>query len=215
MFQRPTTAKKLYFDVIPKAVDEYMTFLDKLEEQEDAKALENPAWYIHNGDVPEGQRSAISFALLLNLTSAANTDDPAVIWNFIQKYAANATPENSPFLDHLVGYAIKYYERFVLPQKSYRAPDERERTALSDLAMRLGNLADGLEADEYMTEVFSAGKENGYDKSELRDWFQAIYQVLLGETQGPRFGSFVALYGRIETITLIEKALAGDLLQAA
>ncbi len=215
MYQRPTTAKKLHFDIIPKAVDEYLTFLGKLDEQEDAKKLENPTWYIHKGEVPEGQLSPISFALLLNLTSAANTDDASVLWGFIQQYAPDATPENSPFLDRLVSYALKYYERFVLPTKSYRTPENRERAALSDLAARLGALDDGLSADEYMTQVFSAGKENGYDKSELRDWFQAIYQVLLGQDQGPRFGSFIELYGRADTVALIESALNGELVQAA
>ena len=215
MFQRPTSAKKLHFDIIPKAVDEYITFVEKLPEQEDAKKLDNPAWYIHNGTLPNGQHSPISFALLLNLTNAANTDDPAVLWKFIQAYEAGATPENAPFLDRLVGYAIKYYQDFVLPEKTYRAADERETAALQDLAARLAKLDAGLEAEEYMTEVFSAGKENGYDKSELREWFQAIYEVCLGQSQGPRFGSFIKLYGPQDTIALINDALEGKFAKAA
>ncbi len=215
MYQRPTSAKKLYFDIIPKAVDEYITFVEKLAEQEPAKRLENPAWYIHNGSVPNSQHSPISFALLLNLVNAANTDDPATLWKFIQSYSPEANAENAPFLDRLVSYAIKYYQDFVLPEKTYRAPDDREVAALSDLAKRLEGMESGLQSDDYMTEVFSAGKENGYDKSELREWFQAIYEVCLGQSQGPRFGSFIQLYGVKDTVQLIQDALAGKFAKAA
>ena len=214
MFQRPTSAKKLYFDIIPKAVDEYITFVEKLAEQEPAKQLDNPAWYIHDGKIPNSQHSPISFGLLLNLVNAANTDDRETLWGFINQYAPKATPENAPFLDHLVGYAIQYYKDFVLPEKSYRAADEREQKALAALAEKLETLDTGLDSEEYMTAVFDAGKENGYDKSELRDWFQALYQVLLGQDQGPRFGSFIALYGPKETVGLIRSALDGKLAAA-
>ncbi len=215
MYQRPTTASKLHFDIIPKAVDEYIQFADKLLEQEDAKKLENPAWYLHDGNVPNSQHTPISFALLLNLVNAANTDDPQVLWKFIGSYAPDATPESAPFLDRLVGYAIKYYTDFVLPEKQYRTPDQRERAALEDLVKRLESMEDKLPADEYMTEVFSAGKENGYEKDELRDWFKAIYEVCLGQSQGPRFGSFIQLYGVKETASLIKDALEGKFAKAA
>ena len=214
MFQRPTSAKKLYFDIIPKAVDEYITFVEKLPEQEPAKQLDNPAWFIHDGKIPNSQHSPISFGLLLNLVNAANTDDAETLWGFINQYAPNATPDNAPFLDRLVGYAIQYYKDFVLPEKSYRAADEREQKALTALADKLEKLDTGLEPEDYMTAVFDAGKENGYDKSELRDWFQALYQVLLGQDQGPRFGSFIALYGPKETVGLIRNALDGKLAPA-
>ncbi len=214
MFQRPTSAKKLYFDIIPKAVDEYITFVEKLPEQEPAKQLDNPAWFIHDGKIPNSQHSPISFGLLLNLVNAANTDDAETLWGFINQYAPNATPDNAPFLDRLVGYAIQYYKDFVLPEKSYRAADEREQKALAALADKLEKLDTGLEPEDYMTAVFDAGKENGYDKSELRDWFQALYQVLLGQDQGPRFGSFIALYGPKETVGLIRNALDGKLAAA-
>lgn len=215
MYQRPTSAKKLYFDVIPKAVDEYIQFVDKLPEQEPAKKLENPAWYIHDGKISNSQHTPISFALLLNLVNAANTDDPATLWKFIQSYAPEATPETAPFLDRLVGYAIKYYTDFVLPEKQYRTPDERETAALRDLADRLEKLQDGLEAEDYMTEVFSAGKDNGYEKEELREWFKAIYEICLGQSQGPRFGSFIQLYGVKDTAALIRDALSGKFARAA
>lgn len=215
MYQRPTTAKKLYFDIIPKAVDEYLTFVEKLPEQDPAKKLDNPAWYLHDGKLPNGQSSPVSFALLLNLVNAANTDDPQVLWKFINQYSSEATPETSPMLDRLVGYAIRYYQDFILPTKQYRAPDDRERAALGDLAKRLSNMEEGLDANDYMTEVFSAGKENGYEKDELRDWFKAIYEVLLGQSQGPRFGSFIQLYGVKETAKLINDALDGKFAKAA
>ena len=211
MFQRPTSAKKLYFDVIPKAVDDYITSVEKLSEQEPAKQLDNPAWYIHDGKIPNSQHSPVSFSLLLNLVNAAHTDDPKVLWKFIHQYAPEATSDNAPFLDRLVGYAIQYYKYFVLPEKKYRSPDERERKALEALATSLKNMDTGLSAEDYMSVVFSAGKENGYDKSELRDWFQALYQVLLGQDQGPRFGSFIALYGPKETVSLIKNALDGKI----
>lgn len=215
MFQRPTSAKKLYFDVIPKAVDEYLTFIDKFNDQDPDKKLENPVWHIHNGRLPNSAGSPLSFALLLNLVNAANTDDPKVLWKFIRQYAPDASPDSAPFLDTLTRYAIQYYKDFVLPEKTYRMPDEREDNALKDLAGRLKSMQAGQEPETYMEEVFSAGKENGYDKSELREWFQAIYQILLGHDQGPRFGSFIALYGPQETATLIEEALAGKFAKAA
>ncbi|MFK7839708.1 MAG: lysine--tRNA ligase [Bdellovibrionales bacterium] len=215
MYQRPTTAKKLYFDIIPKAVDEYIQFVNKLPEQEPKQKLENPAWYMHNGQIPNSQHTPISFALLLNLVNAANTEDPEVLWGFINQYAPDATPESAPFLDRLVGYAIRYYKDFVLPEKTYRTPDSRERAALNALADKLATMESGLEAEDYMTEVFSAGKDNGYEKDELREWFKAIYEVCLGQSQGPRFGSFIQLYGVKDTAALIRDALEGKFSQAA
>lgn len=215
MYQRPTSAKKLHFDIIPKAVDEYITFVEKFVEQDDAKKLENPAWYIHGGAIPNSQHTPISFALLLNLVNAANTDDPQTLWKFIQSYAPEANADSAPFLDRLVDYAIKYYQDFVLPEKTYRAADEREAKALTALAAKLETMDNGLQAEDYMTEVFSAGKENGYEKEELRDWFQAIYEVCLGQSQGPRFGSFIQLYGVKDTAQLIRDALDGKFAKAA
>lgn len=215
MYQRPTSGKKLYFDVIPKAVDEYITFADKLRtgELEGKDVLNNPAYYIHEGEEPP--HTPVSFALLLNLASASNAGDAETMWGFIQKYAKDATPKNAPFLDHLVSFAVKYFEDFVKPTKSYRMPDDRERTALNDLANRLEALPADADLDALQTEVFSAGKENGYDQSELRDWFKAIYEVLIGQEQGPRFGAFIEIYGIDETVALIRDALDGKLAKAA
>ncbi|MDB2682881.1 lysine--tRNA ligase [Alphaproteobacteria bacterium] len=212
MFQRPSSGKKLYFDIIPKAVDEYITHVSKFAEQDEKAQMDNPAWYIHNGNIPNSQHTPISFALLLNLVSASNSEDPKVLWGFIQQYAPDATPENAPFLDRLVGFAIQYYKDFVLPNKSYRAAEGREIDSMKALSEKLRNVKDG---DDVDTMVFDAAKENGYDKSELREWFQALYQVLLGQNEGPRFGSFIEVFGVEETIQMIEDGLNGKFAKAA
>lgn len=211
IYQKPTSGKKLYFDVIPKAVDEYLSFAEKLPglHNDPAKLIENPAWYIHNGDVSAAPKVPVSFALLLNLASAGNACDKDTMWGFIRRYSPDASPEANPFLDHLVGFAVRYYEDFVKPAKQYRAADDRERAALTDLAKRLRAVPADADLDALQTEVFSAGKENGYEKEELRNWFQAIYEILIGQSQGPRFGTFIAAYGVEDTITLIEDALGG------
>jgi lysyl-tRNA synthetase class 1 len=212
MYQKPRTAKRLYFDVIPKAVDEYYTHASKFGEQDMKTKLANPAFHIHSG-APETAGTAIPFSMLLNLVSASGAEDAETLWGFVGKYAPDATPENNPELDGLMKYALRYGRDFVIPQKTYRAANEQEAAALQDLATRLGGLAgQSTVPDQEMlqTEVFTVGKEHGFEN--LREWFQAIYQILLGENQGPRFGSFIALYGIAETQALIERALAGDLL---
>jgi lysyl-tRNA synthetase, class I len=208
MYQSPRKAKRLYFDVIPRAVDEYVGHLAAYPKEEQAAKLMNPVWHIHDGAPPEAELP-ISFALLLNLASASNSEDSEVLWGFIRRYAPDATPEGHPLLDELVGYAIRYFHDFVKPSKDYRAPTEKERAALTDLDARLAALPDKVLAEEIQNEVYAVGKAHAFEP--LRDWFQALYQVLLGQTQGPRFGSFVELYGVPETRALIAKALAGDL----
>ena len=208
MYQSPRKAKRLYFDVIPKNVDEYLTFLEKYPDQEIKEQLGNPVWHIHGGEPPTRQ-VPISFALLLNLVGASNSQDREVLWGFIKRYAPDATPENAPALDRLVGYAINYFHDFVLPAKSYRTADETEGAALQDLLDRLGELDPAASAEDIQTVVYEVGKAHAFEN--LRDWFRAIYEVLLGQSQGPRFGSFIALYGIEETRALIAKGLAGDL----
>ncbi|MCZ4273281.1 lysine--tRNA ligase [Maritalea porphyrae] len=208
MYQKPKTAKKLYFDVIPKAVDEFYAFSTAAEKQTPAELLENPATHIH-GEFPPAFDLPISFALLLNLVSAANAEDSAVLWGFISRYAPDATPQNQPELDRLVGYAIRYFTDFVKPTKKFRAPSEQEAAAMAELATRLDDVEDATDADAIQSLVFEIGKK--YEFEPLRNWFKALYQVLLGQDQGPRFGSFIALYGVTETKALIEKALAGEL----
>ena len=215
LFGRPSSGKKLHFDVIPKAVDEYISFVEKLSSQNDAQKLDNPAWYIHNGKIPNDKHTPISFALLLNLASASNANSTDVMWGFIKRYKPDTTPENSPFLAELVKFAVRYYDDFVLPSKVYREADARERASLVSLVEKLKVLPKDADAEVIQTEVFSAGKENGYPKEELRSWFQAIYEILIGQSQGPRFGSFIAVYGIDETIAMIEQGLQGEFLKKA
>jgi len=205
MYQSPRKAKRLYFDVIPRAVDEYVGHLAAYPKENPAAKLMNPVWHIHQGAPPKAELP-ISFALLLNLASASNSEDAGVLWGFIRRYAPDATPAQHPLLDQLVGYAIRYFHDFVEPAKSYRPPSAKERAALLDLDQRLAKLPKEASAEEIQTEVYAVGKEHGFQP--LRDWFTALYEVLLGQTQGPRFGSFVELYGIPETRALIAKALA-------
>lgn len=209
MFQKPRTAKRLYFDVIPRAVDEYRTWVAKAAEQRDDRAalLENPAWHIHDGAIPEAETD-LSYSMLLNLAAVANAHEPAVLWGFISRYAPDATPATAPMLDRLVRYAINYYRDFVEPQKQYRAPSEQERAAIVDLRERLATAGQGADAEALQNIVYEVGKAHGF--ANLRDWFKALYEVLLGQSQGPRMGSFIALYGVEETIGLIDRALAGE-----
>ncbi len=212
MFQKPKTAKRLYFDVIPRAVDEYLTFLAKFPAEEAKARVENPVWHVHSGTPPAAELP-ISFALLLNLVSASNANDPTVLWGFIRRLAAEATPEKFPLLDQLVGYAIAYYDAFVKPQKKFRLPTDVERTALEALSEALAGAPADASSEVLQNLVFEAGKSHGFADN-LRQWFQAIYEVLLGESQGPRFGSFIELYGIPETRALIAKGLNGDLARA-
>ncbi len=209
MFQKPKSAKKLYFDVIPKAVDEYLTFLAKYPGEAPEKQLDNPTWHIHAGQPPEAE-VPVSFALLLNLVSASNAHDKDVLWGFIQRLAPEANAETHPLLDQLVGYAIRYFESFVKPTKSFRAATEQEHQALLALDAALAGAAPDASAEDLQTIVYEVGKQNGFADN-LRDWFRAIYEVLLGQSQGPRFGSFIALYGVRETRDLIAKGLGGQL----
>jgi len=212
MYQKPRAAKRLYFDVIPRAVDDYLSFLAGYANEEDAaKRLESPAWHIHDGQ-PPAPSSSLSFSLLLNLTGVCNSEDPAVLWGFISRYAPEASPESAPLLDRLVGYAIAYYRDFVKPQKRYRAPDEMEWAALEDLLGELRALPADADGATIQTQVYEVGKR--HDFPELRAWFKALYEILLGQSQGPRMGSFFALYGLQESIGLVRRALAGEDLSA-
>jgi lysyl-tRNA synthetase class 1 len=212
MYQSPKSAKRLYFDVIPKATDEYLQQLDAFNraraEGGNAPAIDNPAWHVHRGE-PPAKGSPVSFSLLLNLVSAADASTKEILWGFIRNYIPGATPESEPLLDRLSDYAIHYYEDFVKPSKSFRAPDAKERAAMEDLAARLKALPAGADAETIQNEVFEAGKAAGFEP--LRAWFGALYEVLLGQSQGPRFGSFVAIFGVERTIGLIERALKGEL----
>ncbi|MFY0692493.1 MAG: lysine--tRNA ligase [Paracoccaceae bacterium] len=207
MFLKPKSAKRLYFDVIPKAVDEYHQQLRAYPGQELKQQLANPVYHIHGADVPPSNM-VVPFAMLLNLASVSSAHDKETLWGFIRRYAPEASPESHPDLDAAAGYAVKYFEDFVAPSKTYRLPTDLEREALTDLRERLDAWDGGLDAEELQGLVFACGRER-FDP--MRDWFKAIYEVLLGASQGPRFGGFIALYGVQETVALIDRALAGEL----
>src|SRR5436190_4751881 len=213
MYQKPRVAKRLYFDVIPKAVDDYLDFLRKYHvELNEAEKLENPVWHIHSGN-PPAEDYPVTFALLLTLVSASNAHDRDLLWGFIRSYAPDASPSVNPGLDRLVGHALKYYEDFVRPQKRYRAPSEKERAALEDLARVLDGFAGERDAEKVQFEVYEVGKRHRFEP--LREWFKALYEVLFGQSAGPRFGSFAVLFGCTETAALIRRALAGELPSAS
>ncbi|MHB2166823.1 lysine--tRNA ligase [Alsobacter sp. R-9] len=233
MFQKPREAKRLHFDVIPRMADDYLTFLDKFPQQAERERLANPVWHIHSGEppAPETVRAAgsnapgtsISFAMLLNLVAVANSEDPQVLWGFIRRYAPEVSPQNHPRLDRMVGYAVAYFRDFVRPAKTYAAATDAERAALADLAGVLAEHRGSTDAEALQAVVYEVGRRHFPDlsgKSKSPDgrpgvsqqWFQTIYRILLGQERGPRFGSFVALYGVDETRGLIEKALSGALI---
>jgi lysyl-tRNA synthetase class 1 len=205
MFNAPHRAKRLYFDVIPRAVDEYIANAEHARTRIAADQQTNPAWHIHGGRLPNHAGSPISFAMLLNLASVVNADTPDILWGFIRRYYPDASAETQPMLARLVDHAIAYYQDFVRPAKRYRQPDATERAALQDLAATLAALPETADAETIQTAVYEVGKRHPF--AELRDWFACLYQVLLGQQEGPRFGGFVALYGIPETIALIHEAL--------
>ncbi|SDQ83571.1 lysine--tRNA ligase [Pseudovibrio sp. Tun.PSC04-5.I4] len=220
-FQKPKTAKKLYFDVIPKAVDEYCTFLSKFDNMDAAQKLMNPVWHIHYGTPPK-EEMPISFAMLLNLVSASNAVNSDVLWAFISRYAPGTTPATHKMLDELVGYAIRYFDDFVKPTKVFKPADEVEIEMLQKLDAVLADLPVDTDGADIQTAIYDIGRNIERYQNTVKlgpdgrpgvaqSFFSAIYQVLLGQEKGPRFGSFIALYGIPETRSLITKALAGEL----
>ena len=230
MYQKPKTAKRLHWDVIPKMVDEYHQQLRGYPTQDVAGQLNNPVYHIHRGQVPASTLT-VPFQMLLNLASVSGAEDKAAMWGFIRRYAPGATPEGNPDLDAAAGFAVRYYQDHVKPTRSFRLPSDQERAALEDLLAALkdkdaalgqiakknaamGNTdplpeADFGSEDFLQSVVFAIGKNHGFEP--LRDWFKALYEVLLGASEGPRFGGFIALYGVEDSIALIEAGLAGKL----
>jgi lysyl-tRNA synthetase class 1 len=204
MFASPKSAKKLYFDVIPRQVDDYLAHLANFEIQDPRKQVDNPAWHINNGNPPR-RESEISFSLLLNLVSACNTDDRSVLWGFIKKYDKAASPESMPFLDRLITNTINYYQDFVKSKKHYTSPTEAERAALDDLLQELKNAPRDADATAIQSLIFEVGKR--HNSEDLKLWFETLYRHLFGKIDGPRMGSFIALYGLENTNKLLEEAL--------
>jgi len=203
MYQNPRRAKKLYADVVPKAVDEYLTCIDKFSEEDDKKKLLNPVWHVHNGNPPK-EKSIMPFSVLLNLVGTSNATDKDVLWKFIKKNKKDIKVSEYPILDSLVGYALKYFEDIVKPNKKYRKPNDKERKALEDLVKRLKDCKEQMDPEAIQTIVYSVGKDNGY-KENLREWFKAIYEIIFGDQDGPRMGFFISFFGIKESIELINK----------
>src|SRR3954469_24341827 len=234
MYNRPREAKRLFFDVIPRHVDDYLAFLERYPGQDAKTRLGNPVWHIHagappapelvTGGAPAEKAASLSFSMLMNLVAVANSEDAGVLWGFIRRYAPGVSPATHPRLDRLAGPAVRLYRDFVRPAKRYRLPNEAERAALSELAEALASHEGSTDAEALQAVVYEVGRRHFPDtsgKSKSPDgrpgvaqtWFATIYQILLGEERGPRFGSFVALYGVAETRALIARALAGELLR--
>ncbi|MEE2956677.1 MAG: lysine--tRNA ligase [Pseudomonadota bacterium] len=207
MFNSPRKAKRLHFDVIPRHVDDYLTFLRKNRMEEGPKQLENPIWHIHGGNPPT-KNHLVTFSLLLNLVSACNTEQKAVLWGFLSRYVPNATPNSEKLLDELVEHSIQYYKDFIKPSRNYRKPDNRERAALQDLMQTLETMPITSEVNDIQNLIYEVGKRHHFEN--LKDWFKAQYEILLGFEQGPRMGSFIALYGIKETAVLIGRVLSGE-----
>jgi lysyl-tRNA synthetase class 1 len=217
MYQNPKSAKRLYFDVIPRAVDEYQQFLDGYQRQDAKQRLSNPVWHIHSGEPPKSDMP-VTFQLLLTLVSSSNAENAETLWGFIGRYRPGVTPQTHPKLDAMVGYAINYYRDFVAPTKQFREPTESERVALNDLRDALSQLPKDASAEDIQNVVYEIGRREPFLDPAKKgkdgrpgvslDWFNMLYQVLLGQEKGPRFGSFVAVYGVDNAVGMIDGALA-------
>jgi lysyl-tRNA synthetase class 1 len=226
MYQKPKTAKRLYFDVIPRAVDEYLQLLAAYPRQDGKAKLDNAVWHVHTGNPPVAE-VPLTFVLLLNLVAASNAGDKDVLWGFIRRHVKGVSPETHPLLDQLAGYAVRYYTDFVKPRKKYRLADAEETAALNALSNALKTASADATAEDLQAIIYDVGRavpryqdHNAKGATPERPgvsnaWFNTIYEVLLGEEKGPRFGSFVQLYGIKETRALIDKALSGELTKAA
>jgi len=217
MYREPKAAKRLYFDVIPRTVDEYQQHLEAYQRQDARQRLANPVWHIHAG-APPAPDMPITFTMLLTLVSSSNAENAETLWGFIARYRPGVTPTTHPKLDAMVGYAIHYFRDFVLPAKRFRDPTEAERAALIDLRDALSQLPGNASAEAIQDVVYEVGRREPFldHKKKAKDgkpgvsleWFNALYQVLLGQEKGPRFGSFVAVYGLQNTVDMIDGALA-------
>ena len=205
MYQNPTRAKKLYSEVVPKAVDEYLSLIETFPKQKPNEQLLNPVWHVHSGSPPK-EKIVMTFSMLLNLVGSSNAESKEILWKFIQRFHHDIKPSNYPVLDQLTKYAINYFKDKVEPNKKYKVPDEIEKKALLNLAKKLEVVAQDLKPEDIQTVVYSTGKENGYEKK-LREWFILIYEVLFGSKDGPRMGFFISFFGVKETIKLINEKI--------
>ena len=205
MYQNPKRAKKLYKQIVPKAVDEYLDFIEKAKTQDDLQMLMNPVWHVHNGKIPK-ENNIMSFSMLLNLVEASNSDSKDLLWKFVKKYKADISEKDQPIFDSLISYAIKYYIDVIKPNKKYKKPNKEEKLALQALVKTLDECTDKMKPEDIQTKIYAVGKDNGY-KENLRDWFKLIYEVVFGDENGPRMGFFISFFGTSETKELIKNKI--------
>ena len=202
MYQNPKRAKKLYKEIAPKAVDEYLDFIEKGKTQNELQLLLNPVWHVHDGLMPK-ENMIMTFSMLLNLVEASNADAKELLWKFVKKYKSNIIEKDHPIFDKLIGYAIKYFNDVIKQNKKYKKPNELEKKALKALINVLEKCNDSMQPEDIQTQIYTVGKENGY-KENLRDWFKLIYEVVFGDANGPRMGFFISFFGVNETKQLIK-----------
>ena len=205
MYQNPKRAKKLYREIVPKAVDEYLEFIEKSKIQNELQLLMNPVWHVHSGKMPK-EEMVMSFSMLLNLVETSNANSKDLLWKFVKKYKINILEKNYPIFDKLVGYAIKYFNDVIKQNKKYKKPNEIEKKALEALVKVLENCNDQMQPEEIQTKIYAVGKKNGYSEN-LRDWFKLIYEVVFGDENGPRMGFFISFFGVNETKQLIKNKI--------
>ena len=202
MYQNPKRAKKLYREIVPKAVDEYLEFIEKGKTHNELQILLNPVWHVHNGVMPK-EDTIMTFSMLLNLVEASNSNSRELLWKFVKKHKSNISEKNHPIFDQLIGYAIKYFNDVIKQNKKYKKPDEIEKKALLALIEALDECNDNMQPEDIQTKIYTVGKENGY-KDNLREWFKLIYEVIFGDANGPRMGFFISFFGVNETKQLIK-----------
>jgi len=202
MYQNPKRAKKLYKEIVPKAVDEYLDFIEKGKNQNELQMLLNPVWHVHNGTIPK-EKMIMTFSMLLNLVEASNADSKELLWKFVKKYKKNISENEHPIFDKLIEYSIKYFNDLIKKNKKYKKPSAEEKKALNALIISLEKFTDEMQPEEMQTQIYTVGKENGY-KENLRDWFKLIYEVVFGDENGPRMGFFISFFGVKETQKLIK-----------
>jgi len=205
MYQNPKRAKKLYNEIVRKAVDEYLDLIEKGKTQNELQLLMNPVWHVHNGKIPK-EEIIMTFSMLLNLVETSNADNKELLWKFVKKYKKDISKKDHPIFDNLIGYAIRYFNDVIKLQKKYKKPNEEEKNALIALIKTLDECNDEMKPEEIQTLIYSTGKENGYEEN-LRDWFKLIYEVVFGDENGPRMGFFISFFGVNETRQLIENKI--------
>ena len=205
MYQNPKRAKKLYNEIVLKAVDEYLEFIEKGKSQDQLQLLMNPVWHVHNGKMPN-EEIIMTFSMLLNLVETSNADSKELLWKFVKKYKKDIIEKDYPIFDNLIEYAIKYFNDVIKLKKKYKKPNNDEKNALRALIKTLENCNNEMSPEDIQTLIYSTGKENGY-KENLRDWFKLIYEVIFGDENGPRMGFFISFFGVSETKQLIEEKI--------